>query len=756
MMPTGKRRLGTALGALVAFIGLSTVAGLLATVAVTPAIAVSGLALDNGISAFNDLPDYLQIGPLDQTSTMFAKQAGTEVPIATFYAQNRVEVGWNDISQSVKDAAVSTEDPRFYDEGGIDVVGTLRGALSTYVLKGGTQGGSSISQQYVKNVLVQKCDSLDITLDDAKKQAVQTKKYEACYADATDDTPSRKLKEMRLAIGVSKKYSKNEILQGYLNITGFGGTIYGIQAAAEYYFDVSAKDLTLPQAATLVAILNNPNYLRIDGGSVTPDATAETNTAKNGFAGTLERRNYVLNQMLKEHAITSAEHDAAVKTPITPAITPLKTGCMVANTYNAGSFCDYVQRIIQTDPVFGATADERTALFNRGGLKIYTTLNLDLQQTAQSALNAYVPATLPSTDIGGANVSMEVGTGRIITMVQNKPFDNTAAFSAGTTSVNYNTDSADGGSQGFQTGSAYKVFSLIEWLKEGHSLNDIIDASHHTFLQSQFHESPPCNNLGGAPWNVANDDASANQIDVLDATAQSVNTAFAEMATQLDLCGIKQDAQSLLVHGADEQANPYIANPSSVLGTNYIAPLTMATAYAGLANNGIACSAIAIDSITGPRSKNIPVPKSICSTTPIDPSIAAAVIYDLKGVLTHGTGDIANPADSIPIFGKTGTTDDAYDNWFVSSTTKTAQATWVGNIQAVKRSNGSYTKTSIRRLTLGGQYGGDAKLHIAKSVITALNKTYGGGQFPSPDPEYLYSSQPAPIPPGLPTSTPSP
>jgi membrane peptidoglycan carboxypeptidase len=368
-------------------------------------------------------------------------------------------------------------------------------------------------------------------------------------------------------------------------------------------------------------------------------------------------------------------------------------------------------------------------------------LNLDLQGVAQQSLNDVVPATLDSTDIGGTNVSVEVATGRIVTMAQNRPYNNTDQPQPGTTAVNYNEDSVYGSSQGFQTGSTWKAFDLVQWLKEGHSLNEIVDGTRHTFPQSMFHSGPDCNDIGGAPWNVTNDDGAAGRMSVLNGTAESVNTVFAMMATKLDLCGIKKSAQQLLVKGADEKANPFIANPSSVLGTDYIAPIDMAVAYAGLANSGKACSAIAIDKITDPAGKEIAVPKSVCSTNPVDPKVAAGVVYALQGVMTHGTATSANPRDGVPIFGKTGTTDDSYDNWLVTSTSKIATATWVGNVAAVQRANGAWTKTPIRSLSLNGVYGGNAKLVVAKPILQALNAAYGGDEFPKPDLSVLKAKQ---------------
>lgn len=712
--------IGLKLRAFAGFVALSLVAGVAVAASAIPGAVVA----HEGLSVFESLPGSLTIDALPQASTLYGTSQGKEVPIATFYAQDRVEVPWDAVAPSVKSALVATEDPRFYQHGALDFQGTLRAAFSTLV-QHDVQGGSSITQQYVKNVLVEQCEVMTVDPNgSAKERAREQKRYEQCYQNAAGVDLPRKIQELKYAVGLEKTYSKRQILMGYLNIVLFGGRVYGIQAAAEHYFGVSAKDLSLDQSATLVAMVNNPTSLRID----LPDS--KTNGAANGYKLTRDRRDYVLGRMLAEHKISKAQRDAAVALPITPHITPLQSGCMSAGRYDASFFCDYVQRVIEQSPTFGKTARARLAYLSRGGLKIYTTLNLDLQKKAQAAVSRYIPPTSAALNLGAASVSTEVGSGRIVTMVQNRPYDNTGTPAPGTTAINYSTDYDYGGSQGFQTGSAYKAFDLIEWLKEGHSLYDTINATRHVFPQSMFHESPPCNDIGGAPWQVANDESSASVINVLRATAESVNSAFARMATQLDLCGIKKDAQALLVHAADPKQNPYIANPSSVLGTNYISPLTMATAYAGLANKGVACSPIAIDRIVNSKGKPHAVPKSTCSSHHIDPNIAAGVILALKGVLQPGgTAASANPHDGVPIFGKTGTTDSSLENWLVTSTTKVAQATWVGNVsgsvplrsQIFRPADGSG----------GAVNGGNVKFRIAEPILAALNAQYGGQQFPT-------------------------
>lgn len=720
-------------GALAAFVAMSAVAGVLVAAAVTPAAAVTSLAVSDAAGEFDGLPDYLALQPLDQTTTFFASKGGQEVPIATFYAQNRRDVGWDQIARSVKDAAVDTEDPRFYSEGGIDLYGTIRGALATATGRD-VQGGSSITQQYVKNILVQRCDE-DDQVDPNASAAVQKKqqaRFEECYQSAAGVSVSRKLQEIRYAIGIDKRYSKRHILQSYLNIVGFGGQIYGVQAAANYYFDVDAKDLTLPQSATLVAILNNPNYLRIDDQSVKPDDSAQDNDAKNGYAATKARRDYVLQRMLVHHSITKAQYARAVATPISPKITPLASGCQSAVAYDAGFFCDYVEHVMLQDPAFGATADERQLRFQRGGLNVYTTLNLDLQNTAQAALSAYVPSSDSEVDIGGADVSVEVGTGRIVTMVENKAYDPTGS-APGSTAVNYNTDNAYGGSNGFQTGSSFKAFDLAAWFEAGHSAYETVNAhySGYPFPFSDFTASCEGGRLSGGAYPVENDESSeGGELSVLGATEASVNTAFMQMATELDLCDIADVAKALGIHSASPATNPFQIVPSMVIGTNYIAPLTMATAYAAIANGGRLCTNVAIDRIVTNSGDAVPAPTSTCSQA-IPSTVAAALAWTLEHVITAGTATSANPDDGIPILAKTGTTDDYQQNWLVTSSSKVANAIWVGQI------SGSH---DLRDYYYGGTALAYAKFSADRTILRALDDTYGGSAFTAPPDSLIYGS----------------
>ena len=266
-MPETKRTAGGVLGGLLGVVGLSAVAGVLVAATVTPAIALSGAAASSAITLFDNLPSALEIDELMLPTTFYWMNPDTgEYEVMTqFYDQNRDPVTFDEVAPVMYNAILSSEDKNFYSHGGVDLVGTARAVIS-----GGSQGGgSSISQQYVKNILIQKCEAEVGTGEDADmtQEEIDAAKI-ACFEDATVASGvegyQRKLQEMRYAIALEQKYSKDEILLGYLNIANFGGQNYGIGAAAHYYFGVSPADLTLGQAAALAGMVQTPNLYRLD------------------------------------------------------------------------------------------------------------------------------------------------------------------------------------------------------------------------------------------------------------------------------------------------------------------------------------------------------------------------------------------------------------------------------------------------------------------------------------------------------------
>ncbi|KAF0258223.1 transglycosylase domain-containing protein [Clavibacter michiganensis] len=699
-MSASKNTPGRVAAALTGVLGMSAVAGVLVAAMVTPAIAVTSLAANNTIGLFEDLPDYLQIDNLAQKTELYATQGGQPVKFAEFYAQNRQEVSWDEVSDNAKAAAVDTEDPRFYEHGGVDVQSTFR-ALAQNVIGGGVESGAStITMQYVKNVLVQKAETLAETDPDAGKKA---------YAEATQESTARKLKEMRLAIGLEKKFSKNDILLGYLNIANYGGSVYGIQSAAKYYYGVDAKDLSIAQAASLVATVNYPTALRID--------------EPGNIKANQERRDVLIDNMLKHHSITQEQHDEAIATAVTPAITPSVSGCNAAQPASAAYFCDAVKYTVENSKEFGANPDEARRNLNRNGYKIYTTLNLDLQAKATDDMRKQIPTTMNSINVGSAMTSVEAKTGRVIAMVQNTDYGN--GDQRGVTSVNYNTDQNYGGSGGFQVGSTYKLVTLLEWLKEGHSVNEVVNSSKGTWSGRDFQDSCTGGNLGSDVLKVTNDGAAPGpNRTVMSGTANSTNTAFMAMASELDMCGIGQTAKDIGIHQA-VPGKPLSNYVSDIIGSggNNIAPLTMAQAYATVANNGTTCDSIMIDKVVLPDDTEIAPPSANCRET-VSQDVAHTAAYALAGVM-GATGAAANTNDGTPLIGKTGTTDKAKDTWFVGSSTEVTTAIWVGS------ASGQQIQQRITKLP-SGQLMSTARFAVWKPFMQAVNAVYKGSAFPGP------------------------
>ena len=365
-------------------------------------------------------------------------------------------------------------------------------------------------------------------------------------------------------------------------------------------------------------------------------------------------------------------------------------------------------------------------MLRRGGLEIYSTMDLDLQNTTDTVVKAEMPMD-NRWALGAASTSVEVGTGRVLSMSQNRTFDQNEDEDPTTTGVNYSTDKAFGGSSGFQTGSTYKIFVLADWLAEGFLLGDRVDARNRIWDAQEF--SANCGGLGGT-WEPKNSDGGVfTNVDVVTATASSINTAFVNMAAQLDLCDIRDLAMSMGVQRADGDELSYV--PSSILGTNELSPLTMANAMATFANNGIYCSLIAIDKvIVRSTGLEMEVPKSECSRV-ISAEVAAAATHAFKAVISGGTATRSNTDDDTPIAGKTGSTDSYVQTWMTGYSTSVATATWVGNVVG---------KTSVTGTSVNGVNGGSVRHEIWRTIMERANELYPGEDFPGPPSMYLGSS----------------
>ena len=726
------------LGGVLGLVGLSAIAGVLVTATVTPAIAVSGYAASSAITLFENMPSYLEVDQPMLPTRIYADDPNSDQPyeLASFYDQNRLPVEWDGIGQVMYDALLSSEDPKYFEHGGVDIVGTAK-ALASNALNDTSRGGSTITQQYVKNVLVQECE----------KDAADDEERVACYQDATESDGTagieRKLQEMRYAIALEKKYSKEEILLGYLNIANFGGVTYGIEAAAQYYFGTTAKDLTLVQAATLAGMVQNPNFYRID----MPNGTAQlkdgtwVNSAADGYAKTMDRRNYVLQRMFQDGKITEEENVAAHAEPVVPAVHPRQQGCISAG--GSAYFCQYVKSIILNDPASGATPEDRQAALRRGGLNIYTSIDLRVQAAAENAIHTRIPAAIDGMELGSTGVTLEVGTGRVLAMAQNTNFSEDPAVIAtqrGYSSLVFAADYAHGGSTGFGVGSTFKVFTLLDWLEKGHSTNEVLNGVNRNAFTGF--------NCDGAPipqtskvGNFANNPGYTGTIKSF--TRDSLNSGYFAMASKLNLCDIMRVADRLhlqtmqigdradgVTHGTmlslDPKKTPNIGRnpvPFDLLGSLNFAPMNMASVYATIANKGLQCLPRAIDLVTDSTGKELPKPESQCEQN-IQPEIAATAADALAGVMNGGTGRDANNYDGVPVIGKTGT-HEKFHTSMMQASTKTATFVWVGNVSGERDLFTTYVDSGV----LSSQ-----RYAISKEIQGAANSYYGGDAFPPPDP----------------------
>ncbi|MCG5213484.1 transglycosylase domain-containing protein [Streptosporangium sp. KLBMP 9127] len=628
-------------------------AGVLVAGMALPAVGGGGLGFVTAAGEAGLKPVDLAEPPLAEATTV---QNAKGQEIARFYEQYREVVGFEEIAEVMTTAIVAIEDFRFYEHGAIDIEGTLR-ALTTNLRAGEvSQGGSSITQQYVKQVLLNSADT----------KAERNAALEASYA--------RKLKELRYAMGIEKKYSKDQILERYLNIAYFGASAYGVEAAAKRFFGVKAGKLTLAQAATLAGAVQDPN-------------ATDPNLGRKHRKRLQQRRDVVLDRMAELGKITPAEAAAAKATKLGYKGTKLPGGCQSSkNPY----FCLYVRREVLSNPDFGKTADERLKMLNRGGLTIRTTIDPVMQAAAERAISRYVRAADGPV---ASEALVQPGTGAIKAMAASRPYGPSKARNE----ISYNVvaDVAHGGGTGFQAGSTFKTFTLISALQQGMKLDDGLRAG-AGYLAPGYTTFKNCagENVGDPTHTVTNDEGSPGWKTLRTGTWSSVNTFFMELQQRVGLCETVTTAKSLGIRRADGRKTQEYE--TFTLGINEMDPVTVANAYAAIAARGEYCAPMAITRITD-RDGTSTRYRPKCRHA-LDPEIADATAEVLSGVFTKGTmrgvGGIGRDAA-----GKTGTTDDYAAAWFAGFTPDLAAAVSIGD----PRGSQDHKLTGV---TIGGRYYG--------------------------------------------------
>ncbi|MDR7235167.1 transglycosylase domain-containing protein [Agrococcus sp. BE272] len=692
-MAASRHKPGSLLASLLGLIGFSAIAGILVSATLTPALAVASSTANSGLDIFESLPSYAQINQQAERNRIYGLRDGQPVEIAQFYAQDRQVLRWQQVPRNTVEALVAGEDRRFYSHGGVDAPSVIRAGLSQ-VGFGGESGASTLTMQLVRQ---------QIAMDAFIRGDQET--YEQQYQESYQ----RKLAEMRLAIGLEQRYTKNEVVLAYLNIANFGGNVYGIQAGAQRIFNKPASELTIAESAALIATVQNPSIRNLFNAD---------NWERNQ-----ERRDFIINRMAADGYITAEERDEALATPVDEEfvdIQPANNGC-IAGYDSARFFCDYVQRVLAQDQVdghyiLGASEEDNAAALFQGGYRIYTSIDLGLNDSVQALLDQNVPNTETRWQSGGAVTQLEVGTGRILTMAQNKDYFNGDGAPPTASAVNFNADYAHGRSGGFQPGSGFKIFTLAQWIIDGHSVDEQIDATREEWPMGAFRAE--CTGLVSEPWDPQNNEGNEYaRMTPTEIMVNSVNTGIARMASQMDLCDIHQTAANMGVVPADG-SDWQIFAPAVIGSGSNVTPMGMASAFATIANGGVYCRPIAIDRIVARDGSEVQPPGQDCQQA-ITPEVASVLQATLETVTERNP--INNPPGTTPVISKTGTTNGVVQTWVNGASPSIATSVWVGNIV------GNYSleeRWNVRSTIFRGA--------MAEGIAR-----YPGGEFLSPDADTL-------------------
>ena len=542
-------------------------------------------------SASASLPDLATMRPLAQPERSQVYDRNGNLIDVLHDEQDRIVVPLSSMPKVLQDAVLAAEDQRFYQHHGIDDRGILRAVIANLVEGQTVQGGSTITQQLVRNA----------------------------YPDLRDRSLIRKVKEASLASQLENRMSKQQILEAYLNRVYFGSGYYGVEAASRGYFGKHAADLSVAQAATLAGIIREPERAN-------PRTAAQRAT---------QRRDTVLQQMVKLNMLSPEQAATADGTPM--RVKPPQD-----NGENYPWFMDALKRQLLADPRLGDTVAERNRQLYQGGLRIDTTLDPTMQQQAEQAAANWRPASGPDVAI----VSIDPRTGAVRALVGGRDF-NQRKYNLAVQAQR-------------QAGSSFKPFVLAAALNDGISPD------------SRWESSGFSGTVCGRPWSVSNyEGGGSGRITLREATARSVNGVYARVMAQLCPAKVVSMAERLGVSVMASQAQ----EPSIALGTANVTPLEMASAYATFADMGVYHQPVLFTRISH-HGKTL-FESSSKGERRIPPDLAYEVTNVLKGVVQGGTGTAAQL--DRPVAGKTGTTSDYRDAWFVGYTPQLSTAVWMGN-----------------------------------------------------------------------------
>ena len=688
--------------------GLCLLAGVLVAGLFLPAVGGLGLLSNQVSAAVPDMARQLLTTPPPQVTTVTAADGS---PIATLYDQYRLPASYEQISAPMKAAAVSIEDRNFFSEGAMNPRGMVRAVLNN-AGGGSTQGASTITQQYVKNYLINVLD---------RNNPVAQQEDRA-------DTMARKLREAQLAVIVDRELSKEQILTNYFNVVSYGNEVYGVAAAARYYFGETPDRLTVAQSAMLAGMVNNPS--RYNPYNFPQD--------------TLQRRNVVIDAMAAARSITPEQAAAAKAEPLgVQAEQPSPAASCYAAAPDAGFFCDYAVSYLERA---GFSEEQIKA----GGYTIQTTMDPNVSRAAKDAANRRVPSTQP----GVANPFVIVKPGQsshdVLAMVSNRGYGTDAG--AGETSFNQ----AANVSVPFGAGSIFKIFTTAAAMEKG-------TAGLRTPLPNPGAQCFPVPGSRSCAT-VHNDGGYPNPIPLQDALATSPNVAFTGLELRTGMPDVISTASKLglrqtmrtNMHGDTPSSAPQdVGNPSTytqpqdqfnqgniafTLGFSPFSPLELTNVAATLSDHGRWCPPNPIRQVTDRTGAPVPVARQPCEQV-VPPGLADTLVQGLGNDIEPG-GTSAESARAAgwtrPTAAKTGTTQDnesvaflGITNGYAASSVVYADGSRPGTICA--------TNPPMIRGSCPGAFGGTI---AAPTFYDAFGRILAGQPaepLPRADPAYVTS-----------------